>query len=101
MWSTDALYPEEQSGSPSRFNLTVKELLLSGGGDLVGALTPAPLPQVTFLSAWDSGVQRGPGRTSLPDSPAMSCLLFRAGILSSKERGGGEATVSPEAWKQG
>ncbi|KAK7796526.1 hypothetical protein U0070_012484 [Myodes glareolus] len=34
MWSTDALYPEEQSGSPSRFNLTVKELLLSGGGDL-------------------------------------------------------------------
>ncbi|XP_038196276.1 cyclic AMP-responsive element-binding protein 3-like protein 3 [Arvicola amphibius] len=34
MWSTDAVYPEEQSGSPSRFNLTVKELLLSGGGDL-------------------------------------------------------------------
>lgn len=34
MWSTDALYPEEQSDSPSRFNLTVKELLLSGGGDL-------------------------------------------------------------------
>ncbi|KAL1783220.1 cyclic AMP-responsive element-binding 3 3 [Sigmodon hispidus] len=35
MWSTDTLYPEEQVGSPSRFNLTVKELLLSGsGGDL-------------------------------------------------------------------
>ncbi|XP_051033237.1 cyclic AMP-responsive element-binding protein 3-like protein 3 isoform X2 [Phodopus roborovskii] len=35
MWSTDMLYPEEQAGSPSRFNLTVKELLLSGsGGDL-------------------------------------------------------------------
>ncbi|XP_036026850.1 cyclic AMP-responsive element-binding protein 3-like protein 3 isoform X3 [Onychomys torridus] len=35
MWSTDTLYPEEQAGSPSRFNLTVKELLLSGsGGDL-------------------------------------------------------------------
>ncbi|XP_042123098.2 cyclic AMP-responsive element-binding protein 3-like protein 3 isoform X2 [Peromyscus maniculatus bairdii] len=32
MWGTDALYPEEQAGSPSRFNLTVKELLLSGGG---------------------------------------------------------------------
>nr|XP_021504582.1 cyclic AMP-responsive element-binding protein 3-like protein 3 isoform X1 [Meriones unguiculatus] len=32
MWSTDTLYPEEQTGSPSRFNLTVKELLLSGGG---------------------------------------------------------------------
>lgn len=32
MWSTDTLYPEEQMGSPSRFNLTVKELLLSGGG---------------------------------------------------------------------
>ncbi|KAL6063137.1 hypothetical protein STEG23_037789 [Scotinomys teguina] len=35
MWSTDTLYPEEQAGSPSRFNLTVKELLLSGsGGDV-------------------------------------------------------------------
>ncbi|XP_052021458.1 cyclic AMP-responsive element-binding protein 3-like protein 3 isoform X1 [Apodemus sylvaticus] len=35
MWSTDILYPEEQAGSPSRFNLTVKELLLSGAsGDL-------------------------------------------------------------------
>ena len=35
MWSTDTLYPEEPAGSPSRFNLTVKELLLSGGsGDL-------------------------------------------------------------------
>ncbi|OBS60307.1 hypothetical protein A6R68_08554 [Neotoma lepida] len=35
MWSTDTLYPEEQADSPSRFNLTVKELLLSGsGGDL-------------------------------------------------------------------
>ncbi|XP_005083329.1 cyclic AMP-responsive element-binding protein 3-like protein 3 isoform X2 [Mesocricetus auratus] len=35
LWSTDMLYPEEQAGSPSRFNLTVKELLLSGsGGDL-------------------------------------------------------------------
>ncbi|XP_059107650.1 cyclic AMP-responsive element-binding protein 3-like protein 3 [Peromyscus eremicus] len=35
MWSTDTLYPEEQAGSPSRFNLTVKELLLSSsGGDL-------------------------------------------------------------------
>ncbi|XP_050995730.1 cyclic AMP-responsive element-binding protein 3-like protein 3 [Acomys russatus] len=32
MWSTDTLCPEEQAGSPSRFNLTVKELLLSGGG---------------------------------------------------------------------
>lgn len=32
MWSTDTLYPEEQTGSPSHFNLTVKELLLSGGG---------------------------------------------------------------------
>ncbi|XP_027295140.1 cyclic AMP-responsive element-binding protein 3-like protein 3 isoform X3 [Cricetulus griseus] len=35
LWSTDMLYPEEQAGSPFRFNLTVKELLLSGsGGDL-------------------------------------------------------------------
>ncbi|CAO2641338.1 Cyclic AMP-responsive element-binding protein 3-like protein 3 [Lemmus lemmus] len=61
MWSTDALYPEEQSGSPSRFNLTVKELLLSGGGDLVGALTPAPLPQQQHSLAASQLVGSGSG----------------------------------------
>lgn len=46
MWSTDTLYPEEQSGSPSRFNLTVKELLLSGGG---GDLQQHPLAASQLL----------------------------------------------------
>jgi hypothetical protein len=51
MWSTDTLYPEEPAGSPSRFNLTVKELLLSGGsGDLVGIpMSPG------CLRSWMSG----------------------------------------------
>ncbi|XP_023572824.1 cyclic AMP-responsive element-binding protein 3-like protein 3 isoform X4 [Octodon degus] len=31
MWSEGGLYPEQHAGSPSRFNLTVKELLLAGG----------------------------------------------------------------------
>ncbi|XP_063084894.1 cyclic AMP-responsive element-binding protein 3-like protein 3 isoform X8 [Cavia porcellus] len=31
MWGAGGLYPEQQAGSPSRFNLTVKELLLAGG----------------------------------------------------------------------
>ncbi|XP_012921237.1 cyclic AMP-responsive element-binding protein 3-like protein 3 [Heterocephalus glaber] len=35
MWSAGALYPGQQAGSPSCFDLTVKELLLAGGsGDL-------------------------------------------------------------------
>lgn len=46
MWSTDTLYPEEQAGSPSRFNLTVKELLLSGGG---GDLQQHPLAASQLL----------------------------------------------------
>ncbi|KAM4856739.1 cyclic AMP-responsive element-binding protein 3-like protein 3 isoform X2 [Urocitellus parryii] len=34
VWTTGGLYPEEQAETPSRFNLTVKDLLLSGSGDL-------------------------------------------------------------------
>ncbi|XP_071461696.1 cyclic AMP-responsive element-binding protein 3-like protein 3 [Marmota flaviventris] len=34
VWSTGGLYAEEQADTPSRFNLTVKDLLLSGSGDL-------------------------------------------------------------------
>lgn len=34
IWSAGGLYAEEQAGSASRFNLTVKDLLLSGAGDL-------------------------------------------------------------------
>uniref|UniRef100_A0A8D2DY77 cAMP responsive element binding protein 3 like 3 n=1 Tax=Sciurus vulgaris TaxID=55149 RepID=A0A8D2DY77_SCIVU len=34
VWSASGLYTEEQVDAPSRFNLTVKDLLLSGVGDL-------------------------------------------------------------------
>ncbi|MBZ3873979.1 Cyclic AMP-responsive element-binding protein 3-like protein 3 [Sciurus carolinensis] len=34
VWSAGGLYTEEQVDAPSRFNLTVKDLLLSGVGDL-------------------------------------------------------------------
>ncbi|XP_076962093.1 cyclic AMP-responsive element-binding protein 3-like protein 3 isoform X2 [Callospermophilus lateralis] len=34
VWSTGGLYAEEQADTASRFNLTVKDLLLSGSGDL-------------------------------------------------------------------
>lgn len=77
MWSTDTLYPEEQASSPSRFNLTVKELLLSGaGGDLVGilVLSGPRCQEETPLSALHSlgGTQRPRedlGCIPVPDSP--------------------------------
>lgn len=89
MWSTDALYPEEQSDSPSRFNLTVKELLLSGGGDLVGTLTPAPLPQVTLLSA---SYSLGPGREDLGvpcSQTVLQCPVCSPGLVYSPVKGEG------------
>uniref|UniRef100_A0A8C2YQS6 cAMP responsive element binding protein 3 like 3 n=1 Tax=Chinchilla lanigera TaxID=34839 RepID=A0A8C2YQS6_CHILA len=44
MWSAGGLYPEQHAGSPSRFNLTVKELLLAGGsGDQQQHLSAAYL----------------------------------------------------------
>ncbi|KAM6167512.1 cyclic AMP-responsive element-binding protein 3-like protein 3 [Erethizon dorsatum] len=42
VWSAGGLYPEQHADSPSRFNLTVKELLLAGGsGDLQQQHLPA------------------------------------------------------------
>lgn len=57
MWGAGGLYPEQQAGSPSRFNLTVKELLLAGGsGDPVSADRAR-----TGRAASAGGGQGGPG----------------------------------------